>query len=289
MARRRVLAALLLDAVIDSSRALAVPFAGPRGVRRALHAASVEIEAGRCAGALAVRRDLVVTARHCVEDGARAVRVRFTTGARRRARVAAVSAVSDQAVLLLADPVPIRPLPLARRRPIPGTVFFFEGHPARPRFQWVRLERIGRCDSLPDLANALFTSVRGVPGDSGAPLVDGAGRIVGLVHGGEHCHIATPADALGRLVDDVLVEVRDSRPPGGGYSGTSRSVSGWGKKRMRRSLQYLWAMASATCATRSGAVSARTRSNCRPATRKPTAGAVGLPSMRRAARLPSRT
>jgi len=54
------------------------------------------------------------------------------------------------------------------------------------------------------LPNALFTTVHGVPGDSGAPLVDTAARIVGLVHGGAQCQIATPADTLARLIDRVL-------------------------------------------------------------------------------------
>src|SRR5439155_1105995 len=68
----------------------------------------------------------------------------------------------------------------------------------------VVVETIGRGPGLPDLPDALFTSIAGVPGDSGAPLVDGGARIVGLVHGGVRCHIATPSGALARLVDRVL-------------------------------------------------------------------------------------
>ena len=34
--------------------------------------------------------------------------------------------------------------------------------------------------------------------------MDVLGRVVGLVHGGVRCHIATPGDTLGRLVDRVL-------------------------------------------------------------------------------------
>src|SRR6185369_860933 len=83
-------------------------------------------------------------------------------------------------------------------------VLYFEGNPKRARFQSARLDRIGVCPSLPNLPNALFTSIEGVPGDSGAPLVDSAARVVGLVHGGVNCHIATPADTLLRLVDRVL-------------------------------------------------------------------------------------
>jgi hypothetical protein len=83
-------------------------------------------------------------------------------------------------------------------------VLFFQGHPERPRFQQARLDRVGTCQSLPALPNALFTSIEGVPGDSGAPLVDGGARIVGLVHGGADCHIATPANTLATMLEDVL-------------------------------------------------------------------------------------
>jgi S1-C subfamily serine protease len=146
---------------------------------------------------------IIVTAKHCVK-GERTLRVRLSTGAERSAWVVAVNDASDQAVLFLEDPADVEPLAIVRRRQIPGTVLYFEGNPERPRFQSARLDRIGRCPSLPDLPNALFTSIDGRPGDSGAPLVDGAAEIVGLVHGGVRCHIATPAGPLARLVDHVL-------------------------------------------------------------------------------------
>lgn len=201
MGAARIACALLLGAI--ALPAPAAP-AGPAAVRAALHAASVELLPKGCTGVLAESPQIVLTARHCVEAYGERVRVRFTTGWSRTAWVIATDEVSDQAVLLLEDPVPIEPLPLVRRRPIPGTVLYFEGNPRQPRFQSARLDRIGRCPSLPSLPNALFTSIRGTPGDSGAPVVDGAGRVVGLVHGGPRCHIATPADAAARLLDRAL-------------------------------------------------------------------------------------
>jgi S1-C subfamily serine protease len=184
---------------------VAAPSATPAGdlaVRRALHAASVVVETTGCAGAVAESQQIVVTARHCLEG--RTLRVRLSTGAVRTAWLVATNKATDQAVLFLEEPAGVEPLPLVRRPQIPGTVLYFEGNPGQPRFQSARLDRIGHCPSLPDLPDALFTSIAGVPGDSGAPLVDGAARIVGLVHGGARCHIATPADALARLVDRVL-------------------------------------------------------------------------------------
>jgi S1-C subfamily serine protease len=177
---------------------------GAATARRALRTASVELLKPGCSGVLAESPDVVFTALHCLPEDAKSVEIRFTTGWTRRAWVVAVDRTADQAALLLDDPVPIEPLRLVRRRQIPGTVLYFEGHPARPRFQEARLERIGRCPSLPGLPNALFTGIRGVPGDSGAPVVDAAGDVVGLVHGGARCHILTPADTLRRLLRRLL-------------------------------------------------------------------------------------
>ncbi len=171
-------------------------------VRQRVHTASVNVGPG-CSGVLAEGNDLVVTARHCVTDRD-TLEVRFTNGLTRTGYVAATDEVADQAVLLLEEPVPVTPLAIVRTIPIPGSILYFEGNPREPRFQEAQLEKTGRCPSLPGLPNALFTTIRGVPGDSGAPLVDAAARVVGLVHGGAQCQIATPADTLVRLIDKVL-------------------------------------------------------------------------------------
>jgi S1-C subfamily serine protease len=189
----------------------AAPSDAPPGLRRALHAASVVLDTG-CSGVLAESEHLILTARHCIKGGQK-LRARLSTGATRTAWVVAMNEASDQAVLFLEEPAHLEPLSLVRRPQIPGTVLYFEGNPSRPRFQSARLERIDRCSSLPALPNALFTGIEGVPGDSGAPLVDGGGRVVGLVHGGARCHIATPADTLMRLVDGVFErDWLDDRP-----------------------------------------------------------------------------
>jgi S1-C subfamily serine protease len=171
-------------------------------VHARVHAASVNVGAG-CSGVLTDGHDLVVTARHCVGNHD-ALEVRFTNGLIRTGWVAATDEVADQAVLLLEDPVPVEPLALARMIPISGSILYFEGNPGEPRFQEARLDHTGRCPSRPGLPNPLVTTINGVPGDSGSPVVDAAARIVGLVHGGAQCQIATPADTLARLIDRVL-------------------------------------------------------------------------------------
>lgn len=189
--------------VAASSTTHANPPPVPPAVRRALQAASVVVLPSGCGGAVAESPWVVTTALHCVDERD-ALRVRFRNGAILGARLALTDAVADQAVLILHDAAPVAPLAVVRSLPIVGTVLYFEGNPDRPRLQDSRVDRLGRCESLPDLPDALFTSVEGTPGDSGSPLVDGAARVVGLVHGGARCHIATPGSRLVRLVDRVL-------------------------------------------------------------------------------------
>src|SRR5438477_495958 len=178
------------------------PFHGATPAALVAAEAEIVVSLMGYAGAVAENRQIIVTAKHCVKG--QTLRVRLSTGSERTAWVVAVNDASDQAILFLEEPADVEPLAIVRRRQIPGTVLYFEGNPERPRFQSARLDRVGRCPSLPDLPNALFTSIDGRPGDSGAPLLNGAAEIVGLVHGGARCHIATPADPLARLVDHVL-------------------------------------------------------------------------------------
>jgi S1-C subfamily serine protease len=176
-----------------------------RTVRRMLADATVRLASG-CTGAVAEKSQIVVTALHCVRDR-QSVGVEFSNGESRTAWVVATDDVADQAVLFLEEPVWVTPLRIARLRSVPGSMLYFGGHPDRLGFQSTRLDRIGVCASLPDLPNALFTGIHGKPGDSGAPLLNAAGSIAGLVHGGARCEIATPADRLLGLVQMVL------RPP----------------------------------------------------------------------------
>ena len=188
--------------LVVTAAAHATPPPVPPAVRRQLAAATVLVLPSRCTGAVVETRWLVATAKHCIDDRAR-LRVRVA-GVERAAELVDEDPAADQVVLALAEDVPVAPLGVVRRIPIVGTVLYFHGNPERPRWQAARLERIAPCPSLPDLPRALHTDIDGTPGDSGAPLVDLAGDVVGLVHGGAKCRIATPGDRLARLVDRVL-------------------------------------------------------------------------------------
>jgi trypsin-like peptidase len=194
----------LLVAVATASAAVANPPPVPPAVRRALAGATVEVLPAGCAGVVVESASLVATAGHCVRPGAAPLRVVLADGGERSAAVAAKDDVADQVVLRLDRPAPVAVLAVLGRTPIVGTVLYFHGNPRRPRWQAARLDRVAPCPSLPGLPNALHTSIDGTPGDSGAPLVDLLARVVGLVHGGARCRIATPGARLVRLIDAAL-------------------------------------------------------------------------------------
>lgn len=181
--------------------ALPVQAGAPGG--GALARATVAVGGG-CTGVLVERSQLVATALHCLDADAPSIEVRLSNGARHTAWVVGRDPDADQAVLFIPEPVALAPLRVAAGRPIAGSVVLFAGRPDRFRVREARIDRVGTCASLPALPDALFTTLHGVPGDSGAPLVDVAGRVVGLVHGGARCEIATPGSTLAALVHDVL-------------------------------------------------------------------------------------
>lgn len=199
MMRRLSSLVVLLVVLLSSS---APVMAAPDGLERSLLAATVLVGGG-CSGVLVDGPDLVLTAEHCITGGA-THQLKFSDGTQRTGWLAGVDHEADQALLLLEEPVNLAPLQVARQIPISGSVLYFAGNPDHPRFQEAKLERTGTCPSLPGLASALFTTIKGIPGDSGAPIVDAGVRVVGLVHGGAQCQIATPSDTLRRLIADVL-------------------------------------------------------------------------------------
>jgi S1-C subfamily serine protease len=196
----------LLVLAIGATAARAFPPPVPFPLRRQIKAATVLVLPSHCTGAIVEVPWLVVTAKHCIDDG---VRLRVRIGSvEQDAELVDEDPVADQVVLTLASEPNVVPLGVVRRLPIVGSVLYFHGNPERPVWQAARLDRIAPCPNLPSLPRALHTSINGKPGDSGAPLVDVAGEVVGLVHGGPGCRIATPGDRLARLVDRVLQRQR---------------------------------------------------------------------------------
>jgi hypothetical protein len=81
-----------------------------------------------------------------------------------------------------------------------GRVLFVGRRDRRTRAQSATVQRIGRCPSLPDIEDAVFTSIQAKPGDSGSPIVDESLRIIGVIHGGSACHIVAPTASLAPVI-----------------------------------------------------------------------------------------
>ncbi|NMO21116.1 S1 family peptidase, partial [Pyxidicoccus fallax] len=167
-------------------------------------AATVTLGDGHCAGVVVEDGRHALTAAHCVRPDDTRVELTFQDGRQLNGTYIHVDPGRDVAVIRLDARASVRPLEVADGLPLPGEPLVFAGRNDRPgEPQEAMLERLGRCPSLPDVPAALFTTMRGRPGDSGAPLVDARMRVVGLVHGGAACRIATPTAGLGALVDDL--------------------------------------------------------------------------------------
>ncbi|MFP2959855.1 serine protease [Myxococcus sp. 1LA] len=163
-------------------------------------AATVTLEPGHCAGVVVEDGRHALTAAHCLRTEDRRVHLSFLdgagwapapcmwTGAGRGHPPAGRAGAGATAGSRQALPTPGAPLVFAGRNDRPGEP------------QEALLERLGPCPSLPEVPAALFTTIRGKPGDSGAPLVDARMQVVGLVHGGAACRIAAPTAGLGKVV-----------------------------------------------------------------------------------------
>ena len=167
-------------------------------------AATVTLDAGHCAGVVVEDGRHALTAAHCVQPQETRVDLSFMNGQRLGGTYVHVDRGRDVAVIRLDARAPVRALDVADGLPAPGDPLIFTGRHDRPGDeQEALLERLGRCPSLPEVPAALFTTMRGRPGDSGAPLVDSQMRVVGLVHGGAQCRIATPTAGVGPLVEEL--------------------------------------------------------------------------------------
>ncbi|MDC0709883.1 serine protease [Stigmatella sp. ncwal1] len=167
----------------------------------ALQDATVTLIPGHCAGVIVEDGLHLLTAAHCVDPMAQRIEVALRDGTRMGAQALRVDPGQDLALYQLDSAAPVTPLPLSPEMPTPGERLLFAGRNDRPGgIQAVWLEKLGRCPSLPDVPQALFTTLRGEKGDSGAPVVDSRMHVVGLVHGGAACSIAAPTARFAPVV-----------------------------------------------------------------------------------------
>ena len=182
-----------------------------------LRDATVTLFPGHCAGVVVADGRHALTAAHCIDviAGERQPVV-FRDGKMLSGVVKLVDHIRDVAIIRFDEAAPVRPLPLASALPMPGAGLLFFGRNDRPNEpQEVELKRLGRCPSLPGVPQALFTSLHGEKGDSGAPVVDRELHVVGLVHGGAACSIATPTAEFAPVLDTLVAELAHPEPEQG--------------------------------------------------------------------------
>jgi S1-C subfamily serine protease len=203
--------ALALLAALPASAATA---GVPTDSERAIQQATVTMQPSRCAGVVVGEAGHVLTAAHCLTEGEEE-RVSFELydGRTVEGTVTRVDAEQDLAIVRLDHGVDVKPLAVAESLPAPGEPVLFAGRNDRPGdTQLVEVERLAPCPSLPGVPAALFTSLRGEKGDSGAPVVDLDLQVVGLVHGGAAYSIATPTAGFAPVVDAVVDEEKACFP-----------------------------------------------------------------------------
>jgi S1-C subfamily serine protease len=180
-----------------------------------LREATVTLVPGHCAGVIVEDGRHVLTAAHCVEPGTQAMELELFDGTRMGSRFVLRDEGRDVAVFRLGEVAPIMALPIAPELPAPGSGLLFGGRNdsvGEPQQVW--LERLGRCPSLPGVPQALFTTLDGRKGDSGAPVVDLGLQVVGLVHGGARCSIAAPTAEFAPVVRQLAEDLRATETAG---------------------------------------------------------------------------
>jgi S1-C subfamily serine protease len=166
--------------------------AAPRGHDAAprLHAV---VAGGEHATGFAAGGDRVVTVAHVLDAG------RPVTVDGRRARVLRVDPAADLAVLALPG---LRAAPVRTGAGEPGTVRLL-GRPARVR-RAITATVGGAAGERPARRPALELAAGATPGDSGAPLLTGDGRVVGVLfaasRGRAHTAYAVDGSALRALL-----------------------------------------------------------------------------------------
>jgi S1-C subfamily serine protease len=168
-----------------------------KDTQRLVDEATIILTPGRCAGVIVGDTGHAITAAHCIGTS-KNVDIELHDGSQSIARVEVLDRQRDVALLTLTEPNQVTPLQVAREMPRLGEALYFGGRRDREgSAQVFAVTRVGRCPSLPEVGDAIFTNLRARKGDSGAPLVNKSLEVVGLVHGGARCNIAAPIIGLG--------------------------------------------------------------------------------------------
>ena len=157
------------------------------------------------------RGNHIVTNAHVVSDASE-VQVRFSRGQWRSASVAGVDPSSDLAVVEVRKPPSYaKPLPLVESEPAIGTEVVAIGNPYGFEGSVTSglVSGVNRSIPAPNgytIPDAIQTGAPVNPGNSGGPLVNLDGRVVGVISsgGGENLAFAISAALVGRVVPQLI-------------------------------------------------------------------------------------
>ena len=198
-------------------------------VSERLSQASVIVVPKACAGSVVETTSHVLTAAHCIPEGMTDLPVRLKDGREVSGRLEFLDGTRDLALLHLDQPAPAEPLRLAFDAPGAGEKVHAFGRFDRTRkAQKARVQKLGRCPSLPGVDDAVFTTINAKPGDSGGPIVNRELEVVAVIHGGAACHIAAPVYPLTRVLaadDDGELGPAPIAPPSTAPSLPSTSLA----------------------------------------------------------------
>ncbi len=183
------------------------------------------VQRGTGSGFVWDRAGHIITNNHVIA-GATRVFVRFDGGDRAAATVIGRSPDHDLAVLRVsAPPASLKPIPVGRSADLKiGQAVFAIGNPfglSRTLTTGI-VSAVGR--TLPagngrEITGVIQTDAAINPGNSGGPLIDSAGRLIGvntaIVSGtGSYSGIgfAVPADTVNRIVPQIIQRGRPARP-----------------------------------------------------------------------------
>ena len=164
-----------------------------------------------CTGVVVDEEGTVATAYHCVTSGRRP-QVRTRDGERHKGRMVAASAKDDLALVRVPDLAGVvHPLPIHPDHPAQGDVLFGLGHPFAPlaerggamegMLQW----SVSRGITSAVGPRLIQTDTALNPGNSGGPVVDAEGRIVGIASRklrGDNVAFLASAEVLRALLAD---------------------------------------------------------------------------------------
>jgi S1-C subfamily serine protease len=142
----------------------------------------------------------ILTNRHVVTDKNRMFRVRFDDGTEKQAEVVAVDTVYDVALLKVKADKPLAYLKLASTdRPNPGAQCLVLGYPVASLLDFHMQVTSGEISSVTDKPSDNYQvtlTANTTHGNSGGPIVDRSGNVVGVLSAGATAYNATYIMAL---------------------------------------------------------------------------------------------